>query len=422
MSERVWRDEARFFTDELSGRRILRLTDYKGHSGLLYFTDSYRLDAGRFIFVSDRNGASNLFLYDLGDYSIHQLTDFEDRHRPQGLFWPERGSVVFWYGNTLWELDPYAAAGAAPDRLRPILELDPAISHSGMHAASADGRSLFTAISPRRAGSGLNYGKSPAYLSSFANPDEHRIVVIDADTGAMETVHSERARIEHVNAAPGDPDLLTFCHEGPWARVAQRIWGLRVSTGETWPIRPQNGDLAVGHEYFVRGAAGDHWIGYHGRRLPEERVHTFGFVRSDNSARIEQDFPYHCTHFTSHGLNWALGDGTPANVQPWFRTGQRPFLMLFRRRSHSGYEKRAPDDGAGAAVPTVDDIRFDGPRVLAYHRSTFNEQLSHPHPQFTPDGRHVMFTSDVGGYANIYMVPVGEFEELPTVEDCRVEW
>jgi oligogalacturonide lyase len=60
--------------------------------------------------------------------------------------------------------------------------------------------------------------------------------------------------------------------------------------------------------------------------------------------------------------------------------------------------------------------------VLAYHRSTFNEQLSHPHPQFTPDGEHVMFTSDVGGYANIYMVPVGSFEELPRVEDCRVEW
>jgi oligogalacturonide lyase len=311
-----------------------------------------------------------------------------------------------------------------------------------MHAASADGRSLFTAISPRRAASGLNYGKSPAYLSSFANPDEHRIVVIDADTGAMETIHSERARIEHVNAAPGDPDLLTFCHEGPWARVRQRIWGLRVSTGEVWPIRPQNGDLAVGHEYFVRGAAearsgradgasasgafGAHWIGYHGRRLPEERVHTFGFVRSDNSECIEWDFPYHCTHFTSYGLNWALGDGTPANVQPWFRTEQRPFLMLFRRRPHAA-------DGTGAtrgnAVDTVarassgaDEIRFDGPRVLAYHRSTFNEQLSHPHPQFTPDGEHVMFTSDVGGYANIYMVPVGSFEELPRVEDCRVEW
>jgi oligogalacturonide lyase len=129
-------------------------------------------------------------------------------------------------------------------------------------------------------------------------------------------------------------------------------------------------------------------------------MHTFGFTRPDNSEIVEHDFSYHCTHFTSYGLDYALGDGTPANVQPWFSTKQRPFLMLFRH-TDNGYE---------------------GPRVLAFHRSTFNEQFNHPHAQFTSDGSKVLFTSDVGGYSNIYMVEVGAFEELPWVSECSVEW
>ena len=35
-----------------------------------------------------------------------------------------------------------------------------------------------------------------------------------------------------MNTSPTEPRYLTFCHEGPWDSVDQRIWGLDVHTGQ----------------------------------------------------------------------------------------------------------------------------------------------------------------------------------------------
>ena len=43
-----------------------------------------------------------------------------------------------------------------------------------------------------------------------------RIVRIEIDTGAQEVLHEDRRYLGHVNPSPTQPDLLTFCHEGPW--------------------------------------------------------------------------------------------------------------------------------------------------------------------------------------------------------------
>ena len=74
--------------------------------------------------------------------------------------------------------------------------------------------------------------------------------------------------------------------------------------------------------------------------------------------------------------------------------GAQPFIQLFRRR----------DEG------------YEGPRILAWHRSTFSNQHAHPHPRFTPDGRYVLYSSDLTDYSNMYLVPVGDFETLPLLE------
>lgn len=385
--------EASVFTDEVSGREITRLTDYKGHSHVQYFTDEYWINESRFIISSDRCGYSNLYVVDLSDRSVQQLTDLDGRDRPEGVYSRARGTFLFWYGNRLMEVDP---ADGAP---RLIMGLGDNLKHAGgLHAVSPDGKTAYTVIRDAEPdGSLMRYNKSPDYLSSWREPVESRIVAVDVETGAMEIIYRDTVKIEHVNASPTDPDLLTFCHEGPWARVSQRIWGLQLDSGAVWPVRPQHGDLGIGHEFFTRDGK---WVGYHGRRLPEEKKHTFGFVRPDNSEMLEHDFEYHCSHFVSYGLDLVLGDGTPANVQPWFPTRQKPYLMLFRRQG---------------------DI-WEGPRVLAFHRATFNEQFQHPHARFSNDGAKVLYTSDVGGYSNVYMVETGDFESLPTVEECSVEW
>ena len=44
-------------------------------------------------------------------------------------------------------------------------------------------------------------------------------------------------------------------------------------------------------------------------------------------------------------------------------------------------------------------------------------QQLHVHPRFSPDGTHVLFTSDVSGYGNVYLAEVPNFASLPEVKD-----
>jgi oligogalacturonide lyase len=100
-------------------------------------------------------------------------------------------------------------------------------------------------------------------------------------------------------------------------------------------------------------------------------------------------FPFHSTHFHSLDERLIVGDGTPAAVFGDFDA--QPFIQLFK----------------------WDGGRYVGPRVLAHHRSTFNDQHAHCHPRFTPDGRAILYTSDLTAYANLYLVEIGDFDALP---------
>ena len=60
-----------------------------------------------------------------------------------------------------------------------------------------------------------------------------------------------------------------------------------------------------------------------------------------------------------------------------------------------------------------DGTQYVGPHILAYHRSTFNNQHAHPHPRFTPDGKYVLYSSDLTDYSNMYLIEVGDFDTLP---------
>jgi oligogalacturonide lyase len=87
----IYKGEQFRYVDSYSGREVVQLTDYLGHSNHPYFTDPCWLDSGRsMIFRSDRENQSNLFRYDLDTGLITQLTDLQGsdmdrKERPPGV-------------------------------------------------------------------------------------------------------------------------------------------------------------------------------------------------------------------------------------------------------------------------------------------------------------------------------------------------
>jgi oligogalacturonide lyase len=387
---RIWEDPPFEYQDSYSGRTVRRLTDYLGHSHHFYFTDPGFFNADRsLVFVSQRENASNFFRYDLEDGRITQLTDLSVRQRIYGCVSAATQRLYFWSDNDLTEIDLVSLEE------RVVWRAEGPLPPMGRPSPTADGRYLVAQLMerPEPRGAAVSYSYS-RFVEFFEAKPHTQIVRVDIESGQMEVIHEDRRYMGHLNTSPRRPELMTFCHEGPWARIDQRIWGLNVASGECWPIRDQSDAPAaseqgycIGHEYWF--ADGER-VGYHGKPRKGRGDHIFGHLRYDNSEPVEVHFNYASGHFHSLDESLMVGDGT--NVR-----GPRPFIQLFR----------------------WDEVtqQYVGPKILAMHRSTFNDQHAHPHPHFTPDGRYVLYTSDLTSYSNMYLVEVGDFDDLPDMVD-----
>jgi oligogalacturonide lyase len=373
---KVWPSEWKRYNDRITGVDICQLTDYRGHSHQLYFTESGWYDHGRkLLFCSDRDNRSNLFSLDLLTGELLQLTDLK----------PDEGDNL---AACLHPSEPIAFYRAGDKVVKIHLEtLEESLLYRGPEKfvvgninCSADGKYVITNI---------REDLSDRFLIDLGNgyvghrelmeaKPLSRIMRICTEGNGAETVFEDRNFITHINVSPTIPNLITFCHEGPWDLVDQRIWGLNLETGEAWKIRPRI-ELRekVGHEYWHPD--GEH-IGYHGFR--ENGVGFFGKIKYDNTGMEEAEFPFINWHAQSYGFEKVVVDGR-APIQ----------VLIVWERGEGGFSK---------------------PKVLCEHRCSFHSQKVHAHPIFSPDGKKLLFTSDKNGYANLYLVDLPEnFTLLP---------
>jgi oligogalacturonide lyase len=364
--------------DPVSGVRVKQLTNYKGHSHHLYFTNPGWWDRGRrLLFGSDRENRTNLFSIHLATGEITQLTDLEPLAPPDRVAFqhacvnPSRAEAYFWYGREIVALDLRSLD------TRTIFSR-PRGFRGSMLNCTADARYVCTSYF-EDLGKRFRIAYNQGYIGFPETYEAHplsRIIRVETDGTGGEIVREEKTWIGHVNTSPTQPQLLTFCHEGPWHLVDNRIWGMDVQTGRAWPIRARQGNEVVGHEYWH--ADGLH-LGYHGS-WPDGR-RFFGMVRYDDTGRREVDFPHETGHIHSNDFSMIVGDGGQV-VRLWRWDGQR----------------------------------FDGPRALCEHRSSSHIQEVHVHPRFTSDGKQVLFTSDRTGYGNVYLADIEEYDTLPEVQ------
>ena len=366
--------------DRLSGINVRRLTNYRGHSHHFYFTNpGWYANDSKLLVSSDRNNRTNLYSIELESGEITQLTDLEPLPLPREVEFlracvsADNNEVYFWHGLHLVALDLDSL------EQRVLYEMPEGFDVS-MNNVTADGKYVCASISEDKSDEfpvDLLRGYV-GFRETWAAKPLSQIIRVAVDGSGMDVVWEENYWVGHVNTSPTQADALTFCHEGPWELVDNRIWGLNMTTGKAWKIRPREEEgEKVGHEYWQ--ADGAH-ISYHGHK--PDGYKFFGQCRFDGSEVQEYAFPHETGHIHSNSFDLIVGDGG-REVRLWKWNGNG----------------------------------FDGPRALCEHRSSMHIQQTHVHPRFSPDGSYVVFTSDVSGYGNVYMVDVPEFESLPPISD-----
>jgi oligogalacturonide lyase len=386
---RHWGVEVDEYTDPNSGATVRRLTDYPGSDNRhLYFTEPgwydggdrllirpYRDDVGGEYDIPSEGGVPRqVYSLDLRSGLLTQLSDI-----PDGIDGMTRSytdpEAYFWSDDRLGALDLRTL------EVRTLYESPDGFSGAGTTTATADGEAVCAIV--REPVEGDHSERSAARPTS-------KIVEVPLDGGEVDVLHEEAYLLSHANASPGRPELMTFCHEGPWDEVDHRIWGLDRETGEVWKIRPQEDDVSIGHEYWH---ADGETLGYHGWRGSQESPDPFfGHVRYDNTEQHETSFSNFNTHFHSLDGHLVVGDGSHRGI---------PYNLLWRW-----------DEATG---------EYDGPRILATtdwrNGGRSGPGTVHPHSQFSPDGETVAFDSDRNAPgSDVYLVDVPPFEELPVLE------
>jgi oligogalacturonide lyase len=402
MIGQTWKSEMRTFDDPKTGRKIQQLTCI-GNNHHLYFTEN-SFDACRdeIIFLSDRSSGEdraphedthyNLFRLNLNSGEIVQLTD---ELEPVGgvTKTPDSQIVVYKTDNRIKKLEPTTG------RTTVIYEETedhglggPSIAPNRNYVAFCRNEKVDVPRGPNYAG----------FKESFYRIKNGRITVAylnrssqGSSSGGWFDAFKDTHWLSHFQFCPDDSTLGSFCHEGPWNLVTQRIWLLDFVSREAKPCFRQIEGDSVGHEFWTRD----------------------GYIFFDNRG------PGHDGTITSERTQ-AVAIDVPPN-----QNSMIPFVGLADRRGNVVRRIDLPyycnhyhanPDATCLVGDDVDDlmlIDISGaqarPVVLCNHRTSWHTQSAHCHPTWSWDGSRILYASDFGGRINLYMVRPQETPPLP---------
>jgi oligogalacturonide lyase len=204
------------------------------------------------------------------------------------------------------------------------------------------------------------------------------LYTMDIGSGAVKTILSGNDWFNHVQCSPTDPNLIMFCHEGPWHKV-DRIWTIRTDGTGLRKIHTRSMDMEIaGHEFF--GPDGK-TIWYDLQTPRGKEFWLAGVVlATGEQIRYQVRRDEWSVHYnvSPDGKHFAGDGGGPRSVAA---PGNGQFIYLFTPR----------------------DEVLDGEKLVDLSRHDYRLE---PNVTFTPDGQWLVFRSNMHGPTHVYAVEV----------------
>ena len=224
------------------------------------------------------------------------------------------------------------------------------------------------------------------------------IFTVSTKSGKVHRVYSSRDWLNHLQFSPTDPGLIMFCHEGPWHKV-DRIWTIRT-TGKGLRLihnRTMNMEIA-GHEFF----SPDGTKIFYDLQTPRGQVFWLASYDLKTGKRVWRNLERNdwSVHFNvARDGTLFSGDGGDSEMVAHAPDGK--WLNLFREQP----------------TPDVADIHAKNADKLITPAQLVSEKLVNmqkhdyrlePNMTFTPDGKWIIFRSNMDGGSNVYAVEVAK--------------
>ena len=346
-----------------TGHHVIRLSREPGSASLYFHQNQYTADGDKMV-IATREGLStiNLKTHEIAPLVEGRISHVVVGRKTRQVFYLKDGVV------SATHLDTRATRAIATDAwLRSGSGLTDNADETLLAGSHVEGPAT-----PPSTGSSLE--------ARWAARLPMALYTIDIKTGAINAFHKSTDWLNHVQFSPTDPTLVMFCHEGPWHKV-DRIWTIRTDGSGLRNVHTRTMEMEIaGHEFF----SPDGKTIWYDLQTPKYKEFWLAGVALATGEQTRYTIARE--HWSVHwnaapdGTRFAGDGGGPSSVAA---PGNGQWIYLF-----------TPRNGSLAVERLVDLSKHD--------------YRLEPNVSFTPDGRWIVFRSNMHGASHVYAVDVNK--------------
>jgi len=386
------------WVDSDTGHRVHRLTREPGSSSLYFNVNAYTPDGRHMVYVTPDRG---LGVIELQSFTARPLVPGPVGGGPGAVVVGRKTGTVYYFKR---ENDPGQGALWACDissgKSRKITDLP---RRGGIFSINADET---LGVGSYIMGDGKDYaGRDAGQATASRSAEEPRdkgklmrerlaarlpmvVFTVDLHSGTTKVLFASTDWIDHLQFSPTEPTLLMYAHQGPWHQV-EKLWTIRTDGSENRHITPRMFETeGHGHQWWDTQAP----ILWYDLHLIGQHVGFLANYDTRDGARTWYHYKpeYASIHFnrSPDGTLFA-GDGSKAFGAQW--------IYLFRPEKSSAEHK--------INAPLIHTGVLSGERLVNMSKHDYRLE---PNVNFTPDGKYVIFRSNMLGDTHIFAVEVAK--------------
>jgi oligogalacturonide lyase len=357
--------------DKDTHHKVIRLCRIEGSNASFYFHNNPFI-GNKMVFYNTNNGSKQIYTVDLTTLKTEQVTQ-----QSQAM----NGEIVgAKSGNIYYQIQDSVFATNMDTKETKLLFVFPSDYQASITTINADETMLAgSKASDEQKEIARKYPEKSQFFDRIFDAHlPNDLFTIDLKTRELKKIHTENTWLGHVQFSPTDPNLLMFCHEGPWHKV-DRIWTINVQSKEVKLMHKRTMDMEIaGHEFF----APDGKTIWFDNQLP--RGETFYLTGADINTGKEKKYQMTRDEWSIHfnisdNQRFFCGDGGNDTQVAKAKNGM--WIYLF----------------------TPEGDHFSSERLVNMKHHAYKLE---PNVHFTPDGKWIVFRANFEGEEQVYVVEV----------------
>jgi len=227
-----------------------------------------------------------------------------------------------------------------------------------------------------------------------------QMFVMNTRSGEVKTILRSNDWLNHLQFSPTDPNMLLFCHEGPWHKV-DRTWIIRADGTGLTKLHTRTMNMEIeGHEFW---SADGKWVWYD-LQTPKSQVFWVAGYNVETGERRWYNLPIEewSVHFNvSPDGKLFAGDGGGPNSVARGHNGQ--WIYLFTPAERPDWND--PDLPDSAKMVKTGFFKTEKLVNLSKH-----DYKLEPNVTFTPDMKWIVFRSNMFGATQVFAVEIAKAE------------